>query len=52
MKGKIYEYNCRILKLPEYRQKEREKDNISSNQKYKEDEAYHQKERVGMSIIL
>ena len=33
------------LEHPEYREKEREKDRITSNQKYKEDEAYRQKKR-------
>jgi hypothetical protein len=33
------------LENPEYREKEREKDRITSNQKYKEDEAYRQKKR-------
>ena len=41
------------LEHPEYREKEREKDRISSNQKYKEDEAYRQKKtRKGISILL
>ena len=33
------------LEHPEYREKEREKDRITSNQKYKEDEAYRQRKR-------
>jgi len=33
------------IEHPEYREKEREKERIASNQKYKEDEAYRQKKR-------
>jgi hypothetical protein len=33
------------LENPEYREKEREKERIASNQRYKEDEAYRQKKR-------
>ena len=33
------------LEHPEYRVKEREKDRIYSNNKYKEDEAYRQRKR-------
>ena len=33
------------LEHPEYREKEREKDRIYSNNKYKEDEAYRQRKR-------
>ena len=41
------------LENPEYREKEREKDRITSNQKYKEDEAYRQKKtRESISILL
>ena len=41
------------LENPEYREKEREKERIACNRKYKEDEAYRQKKtREGISILL